>query len=144
MAAMAEDGPSGVNPFEGMPIFGDLARMFSQQGPVNWDVARQIAHWLATDGQSEPNVEPVERMRFEELLRVAELRVADSTGLATSTTGRVVAVVPMTRGVSLADRTVERELVRERHQRRRSGRELLGFAAHEVEAYTAPRTTSTT
>jgi putative hydrolase len=98
MAAMAEEGPSGVNPFEGMPIFGDLARMFSQQGPVNWDVARQIAHWLATDGQSEPNVEPIERMHFEELLRVAELRVADTTGLATSTAGGIVAVAPMTRG----------------------------------------------
>jgi len=97
MAAMAEEGPSGPNPFEGMPIFSDLARMFSQQGPVNWDVARQIAHWLATDGQPEPNVDPTERMRLEELLRVADLRVVDATGLSSSTTGRVIAVVPVTR-----------------------------------------------
>jgi putative hydrolase len=95
---MTESGPSGgVNPFEGMPIFGDLARMFTQQGPVNWDVAQQIAQWLATDGQPEPNVEPSERIRAEELLRVAELRVADATGLSTSTTGRTLSLTAATR-----------------------------------------------
>ena len=32
--------PGGFNPFE--KLFADLGRMFAQQGPVNWDVARQI------------------------------------------------------------------------------------------------------
>jgi putative hydrolase len=67
-------------------------------GPLNWDLARQLAVWVATNGTSEPNVDPLERMRLEELLRVAELRVAEATGLPTSRTGRVVTVVPLTRG----------------------------------------------
>jgi putative hydrolase len=87
-----------MNPFEGMPIFGDLARMFSQQGPVSWDVARQIAQWLATGGQPEANVDPSARLHLEELLRVAELQVAGATGLATSTTGRVLSVAAATHG----------------------------------------------
>ena len=47
---MSNPGPSG-NPFEQLPIFGDLARLFSEQGPVSWDVARQISVLLATEGQ---------------------------------------------------------------------------------------------
>ncbi len=81
-----------MNPFEGMPIFGDLAKMFQNQGPVNWDIARQIGIYMAAEGTSEANVEPVDRIRFEELARVAELHVSEKTGLATSVTGRSVSV----------------------------------------------------
>jgi putative hydrolase len=91
-------GPfGGGNPFEGMPIFGDLAKLFANQGPVNWDVARQIGGYMAAEGQSEGNVDPLERIKLEELARVAELHVGDFTGLATSTTGRAVAVRATTR-----------------------------------------------
>ena len=58
------DVPGGNNPFEGLPMFRDLARLFAGQGPVNWDVARQIAVWMATEGEAEPNVDPVERIRL--------------------------------------------------------------------------------
>jgi putative hydrolase len=84
--------PEGENPFERLPIFGDLARLFGEQGPVSWEVARQIASLLATEGQAEVNVEPLVRMRFEELARVADLQVAQVTGLATSPSGGVLAV----------------------------------------------------
>jgi len=84
--------PEGENPFERLPIFGDLARLFGEQGPVSWEVARQIASLLATEGQPEVNVEPLVRMRFEELARVADLQVAQATGLATSPSGGVLAV----------------------------------------------------
>ena len=90
--------PEGRNPFEGLPMFGDLARLFSGQGPVNWDVARQTARWLATDGKPEVNVDPLERIRMEELLRVADLQVSEFTGLATSITGGVLSILPVTRG----------------------------------------------
>jgi putative hydrolase len=91
-------GPfGGGNPFEGMPIFGDLAKLFANQGPVNWDVARQIGGYMAAEGQSEGNVDPLDRIKLEELARVAELHVGDFTGLATSTTGRAVAVRATTR-----------------------------------------------
>src|SRR5688500_6595820 len=75
-----------------MPIFSDLAKLFSNQGPVNWDVARQIGGFMAAEGQPEGNVDPIERIKLEELARVAELQIADVTGLATSTTGRSVSV----------------------------------------------------
>jgi putative hydrolase len=95
---VSSSGPEGGNPFEGLPMFGDLARMFSRQGPVNWDVGRQTAMWLATDGQSEPNVDPLERIRLEELVRVADLQVSSATGLDTSIAGGVLSILPVTRG----------------------------------------------
>ena len=94
---MSSSGPEGGNPFEGLPMFGDLARLFSRQGPVNWDVARQTAMWLATDGQPEPNVDPLERIRLEELVRVADLRVSQATGLDTSIAGGILSILPVTR-----------------------------------------------
>ncbi len=94
---MADRGPFGDNPFEGMPFLGDLARMLQSQGPLSWDAARQFATQVATSGVAEANPDPLERIRLEELSRVAELRVADTTGLPTSTTGSVVGFVPVTR-----------------------------------------------
>jgi putative hydrolase len=79
-------------------MFGDLARWFGGQGPVNWEVARQTAQWISTDGASEANVDPLERMRMEELLRVADLHVSEATGLSTSTAGGVLSALPVTRG----------------------------------------------
>jgi putative hydrolase len=95
---VSSSGPESGNPFEGLPMFGDLARMFSRQGPVNWDVGRQTAMWLATDGQPEPNVDPLERIRLEELVRVADLHVSAATGLDTSIAGGVLSILPVTRG----------------------------------------------
>jgi len=95
-AFVADDGPLG-NPFEGMPLFGDIARMLGQQGGGAWEGARQLAVSVATEGSSEPNVDPVERMRIEQLARVADLRVADATGLSTSAGGRAVSVLPVNR-----------------------------------------------
>jgi putative hydrolase len=102
---MTSPGPSG-NPFEQLPIFGDLAKLFSEQGPVSWDVARQISLLLATEGQPESNVDPLVRMRFEELARVAELNVADATGLPTAPAGGVLQVRPVGPGV-WAQRSLE-------------------------------------
>jgi putative hydrolase len=81
-----------------MPIFGDLARLFSQQGPVGWDAARQLAFTVATDGTPEANVDPLERIKIEQLARVAELHVSAATGLPASTSGLGVTVTPVTRG----------------------------------------------
>jgi len=94
------DDPFGDdNPFKGMPIFGDLAKLFQQQGPVNWDAARQLALSIATGDTttSEPNVDPLERIKIEQLARVADLQVTNATGLTTSLTGRGVTIVPVTR-----------------------------------------------
>ena len=80
-----------------MPFFGDLLKMLGTQGPVQWDGARQLALSIATNGESEANVDPLERVRYEQLARVADLQVAAATGLSTSTTGRAVTVAPVTR-----------------------------------------------
>ena len=88
-----------------MPLFGDLAKLFQQQAPATWDAARQLAISVATDGQSEPNIDPVDRMNLEQLARVAELRVADVTGLTTAIGGGLT-VTAVTRAV-WAQRTLD-------------------------------------
>jgi uncharacterized protein (DUF2342 family) len=68
-------------------LLRNLARLLTAQGPINWEVARQLAVWTATEGNSEPNPDPLARIRTEELLRVADMHVAEATGLATSRRG---------------------------------------------------------
>lgn len=80
-----------------MPIFGDLGKLFSQQASSTWETARQFAVAVATEGQSEPNVDPSDRMALEELGRVAELQVANATGLSTTRDGQAATIVPVTR-----------------------------------------------
>jgi len=65
----------------------DLARLLTAQGPLNWEVARQLAAWTATEGQTEANPDPIARMRTEELLRVADMYAGEATGLPTSRRG---------------------------------------------------------
>lgn len=89
---------SDQNPLSGMPLFGDLAKLFSQQGPIGWDAARQLALSIATDGGEEGNVDPLERIRLEQLARIAELHVGNATGLPTSFGGTGISIVPVTRG----------------------------------------------
>ena len=76
------------SPFPGMPFFGDLAKQLSSQGPLQWDVARQVALMTATEGSnSEANVDPTSRVAIERLLPIADQRVRDFTGLATAPLG---------------------------------------------------------
>lgn len=89
---------SDQSPLSGMPLFGDLAKLFSQQGPIGWDAARQLALSIATDGGEEGNVDPLERIRLEQLARIAELHVGNATGLPTSFGGTGISIVPVTRG----------------------------------------------
>lgn len=103
---MSTPGPFGGNPFEGMPFFKDLAKLFSAQGALNWDFARQLAQWVATEGAAEGNVDPVVRIHFEEVARVAEMHVGAVTGMSTMATGRAVNVRPVGRG-EWAMRTLE-------------------------------------
>ena len=96
---MSDSGPS--NPFEGFPLFGDLSKLFGAGGMGGggpWETARTLALNVATEGTSEPNVDPIERMKLEQLARVAELQVAHVTGLSTTHTGKGLTVLPVTRG----------------------------------------------
>ncbi|MCY3634816.1 MAG: zinc-dependent metalloprotease [bacterium] len=91
------DSPEEFNPFKGIPIFGDLGKLFSQQASSTWETARQIAVAVATEGESEPNVDPADRIAIDELARVAELQVANATGLSTTRDGQAASIVPVTR-----------------------------------------------
>lgn len=71
--------------------------MFGQSGGMPWDNARQVGISVATDGTSESNVDPIERIGIEQIARVADLHVADVTGLRTSHSDRAVAAVPVNR-----------------------------------------------
>ncbi|WP_419848108.1 zinc-dependent metalloprotease [Candidatus Poriferisocius sp.] len=91
------DSPDEFNPFKGLPIFGDLGKLFSQQASSTWETARQFAVALATDSLSEPNVDPADRIALGELARVAELHVANVTGLSITRAGQTASIVPVTR-----------------------------------------------
>jgi putative hydrolase len=75
-----EPGDDAVNPFAGMPMFGDIARALEGQGPLNWDAARQFAMLGATQGQPEHNIDPAVRIAYADLARIAGMHVNDVTG----------------------------------------------------------------
>jgi putative hydrolase len=80
-----EDNPLGVpmgDIWNDVPLFREIQRVLSSSsGPVNWELARQVgiasASWSAEDPA--PTLE--DQRAFEEAVRVAELRVAEFTGL---------------------------------------------------------------
>lgn len=86
------------DPFGNLPFFGDLARAMSGQGPVNWDVARQVAYASATGGAtSEPNVDPAARIAIERAFSEVDPHVRALTGLSTGAAGRPPAILAVNR-----------------------------------------------
>ena len=73
-------GPGGLGGLGDMPVIGDLMRML-QGATSGANHAREVGRAIASGGVSEPNIEPTQRIALEQLVRVAELRVADATGL---------------------------------------------------------------
>ena len=100
--AFMADGPGSENPFENLPMFGDLARALSGQGPLNWDAARQFAGLAASSGAAEVNIDPTVRIKLGELAQIAEMHVRDLTGFD----GPSPEVLPVTSG-AWAQRTLE-------------------------------------
>ncbi|MGH9098048.1 MAG: hypothetical protein ACRDWB_11560, partial [Acidimicrobiales bacterium] len=76
-----ESGDTG-NPFQS--LLGDLMNMLGTNAPDQWEMTRSFGVNVASGGTPEPNVEPVERIRLEELARVAELHVIEATGMPIS------------------------------------------------------------
>jgi putative hydrolase len=56
-------------------------------------MARSFAHQVASGANTEPNVDPTERIRLEELARVAEMHVAEATGLTITPDGSSVEIL---------------------------------------------------
>ena len=61
-------------------------------------MTRSFALNVATGGTPEANVEPIQRIRLEQLARVAELNVTEATGMPVSPDGRRLTCVPVSRG----------------------------------------------
>ncbi len=78
-----------------MQMFGGGIGGFGGAGS-GIDQATQIAISIASAGATEPNVDPVERIALEQLIRVAELQIAEATGLRSST-GTPLVVSPVTK-----------------------------------------------
>ncbi len=75
---MADDD---ANPFANLPMFGDLAKALSGQGPLNWDAARQFAALAATGGEAERNPDPQVRIALSALTGIADMHIREVTGL---------------------------------------------------------------
>ena len=76
--------PFGGDPeqFKDAPLFRELQRvMSSSSGPVNWELARQVAIASAVEAGDDREPTDADRPVFEDAVRVAELQVARFTGL---------------------------------------------------------------
>jgi putative hydrolase len=74
-----------------IPGFGEggidlsaLMGMLSSTGPVNWEIARQIARSVALEGAPERPPDPAALAEFGELARAAQTHVADVAPIAAS------------------------------------------------------------
>jgi putative hydrolase len=64
-------------------MLGDLLKLMRSGGAFQWELAAQLAQSIATGDSPPRNVDPVERIRFEELSAIAALHVAAETGMGT-------------------------------------------------------------
>ena len=76
-------------------FLGDLMNMLGSNAPDQWGMTRSFALNVATGGSAEANVDPVGRIRLEELARAAELHVIEATGMPSSSDGRRITCVPV-------------------------------------------------
>ncbi len=83
--APPEPGDAG-NPFQS--LLGDLMNMLGTNAGSQWEMTRSFAVNVATGGTPEANVDPVQRIRLEQLSRVAELNVTEATGMPVAPDGR--------------------------------------------------------
>ena len=76
--------PFGMDPesLRDAPLFRELQRvMSSSSGPVQWELARQLAVAGAAESGNDPEPAQAARAGLDDALRVAELQVVDFTGL---------------------------------------------------------------
>ena len=78
------------NPMGG--LLGDLLKVIGSgpgAGDSWFEAARTLAFGVATDGGQDENPDPLVRIGFDELARVAELHVADATGITAGSSARL-------------------------------------------------------
>ncbi|MBM3730595.1 MAG: zinc-dependent metalloprotease [Actinobacteria bacterium] len=96
-----DDTPSGNfpfgsfgdnNPFGAMPFLGDIMKSLAGQGPLNWDIARQVAY--VGLGQGGSNVDPAARIACENLAPLAHRHIVDFLAGADAGEPRIECVTP--------------------------------------------------
>jgi len=96
-----DDTPSGNfpfgsfgdgNPFGAMPFLGDIMKSLAGQGPLNWDIARQVAY--VGLGQGGTNVDPAARIACENLAPLAYRHLADFLAGVETREPRIECVTP--------------------------------------------------
>jgi uncharacterized protein (DUF2342 family) len=96
-----DDTPSGNfpfgsfgdgNPFGAMPFLGDIMKSLAGQGPLNWDIARQVAY--VGLGQGGTNVDPAARIACENLAPLAHRHLADFLAGVETREPRIECVTP--------------------------------------------------
>ncbi len=94
-AGAAGAGGAGFDPanFDLSQIdLAQVMRILQSTGPVNWEVARQTAEWVALEGQPEPSITSADHTQLEELAHAAQTLVVGETGL-TATFATTLATV---------------------------------------------------
>jgi putative hydrolase len=92
VAGSPQPGDEPLLPFGfGNLDLNQLLRMLQASGPVNWEIAAQVARHVATDGETERPVEPAAVTELEELARAAQTHVVAETGLSATFTTSVLA-----------------------------------------------------
>ena len=75
-------GTSAGDVWSDAPLFREIQRVLqSSTGPVNWELARQVGIATASMASEDPEPTDDDRRSFEDVVRLAELQVADFTGL---------------------------------------------------------------
>ena len=67
----------GQEPFDDIPLFREIQKILSSgEGPVNLEIARQVGNAIATQGLSDPNVDPESTRALQAAVQEAERLVA--------------------------------------------------------------------
>jgi putative hydrolase len=80
---MAEIDPADLGRALGeVPLFREMHRVLgAQTGPVNWEIAHQIARAVAGAGGLTPKPSKDELQAFEEACRIAQMQITQHTGM---------------------------------------------------------------
>jgi putative hydrolase len=82
-AVSPTEGPGfSEEQFADVPLLRELQRvLLAGSGPINWELARQVGIASAAWGQDDPRSDQEQQREFEGAVRMAELAVADLTGM---------------------------------------------------------------
>jgi putative hydrolase len=80
-------------PFGDIPLFRELQKLLSASGgPINEEIATQVAQAIATEGGPEPRLDPERSVAFDNAVRSAEMLLAGYTRLPIDEPARTEAI----------------------------------------------------